>query len=91
MCFFLRAHLQQHVGKVAVCEFEVPFVVELEEGRTVRMLVLEVKIVNFRLLRRVSTLFAHVNLPHTKTRSYETLLLSKDLKKYISLSCGCIP
>jgi hypothetical protein len=59
---FLRAHLQQHVGKVAVRELEVPLVVELEQGRAVRVLVLEVEIVHFRLLRRVAALLANVDL-----------------------------
>lgn len=58
----LRAHLQQHVGEVAVRELEVPLVVELEEGRAVGVLVLEVQVVDLRLLRRVAALLAHVDL-----------------------------
>lgn len=71
MVFFLRAHLQQHVGEVAVGEFEVPFVVELEQSRTVRVLVLEVEIVDFRLLCRVAALFAYVNLRAQRTKSFQ--------------------
>lgn len=43
ICVCLRgvcAHLEQHIGEVAVSELEVPLVVELEQRRAVRMLLL---------------------------------------------------
>ena len=39
-----------------------PLVVELEECRGVRMLLLEVEVVELRLLCRVAAVFAHINL-----------------------------
>lgn len=63
----LRAHLEQHVGEVAVGELEVSLVVELEQRRAVRVLVLQVQVVNLGLLRRVTAFLAHVHLANRKT------------------------
>ena len=62
---FLGADLKQHVGKVVVGKFKVPFVVELEQGRTVRMVLFQMNVVNLGLVRCVSALFANVNLIQT--------------------------
>ena len=45
-----------------VVELEMPLVVKLEQGWAVRMLLLQVDVVNLRLLGRVSTVLTHVNL-----------------------------
>lgn len=56
------SHLEEHVGEVVVGELEVPLVVELEQRRTVRVVLLQVEVVHFRLVRRVAALLAHVHL-----------------------------
>jgi len=45
-----------------VVELEMPLVVKLEQGWAVRMLLLQVDVVNLGLLGRVSTVLTHVNL-----------------------------
>ncbi len=54
--------LQQHAGEARVVELEVPLVVELEEGRAVRVVLLQVEVVQLRLLGRVTAVLAHVDL-----------------------------
>ena len=54
--------MQQHVGEAVVGELEVPLVVELEQSRTVRVVLLEVDVVDLGLVGRVTALFAHVHL-----------------------------
>jgi len=61
-CPLLGAALQQHAGKIAVVELEVSLVVELEEGGTVGVLLLQVDVVHLRLLRRVPAVLAHIHL-----------------------------
>lgn len=61
----LRAHLEQHVGEIAVGELEVSLIVELQQSRAVRVLIFQVKVMNLRLLRRVTTFLAHVHLGTT--------------------------
>lgn len=48
-----------------------PLVVELEQGRTVRVLFLQVKIVDLRLLRRVSAFLTDVDLQNGRFRYIE--------------------
>ena len=59
--------MQQHAGEVVVGELKVPLVVEFEQGRTVRMIVFQVQVVHFRLVRRVTALLANVNLRRNKS------------------------
>jgi len=65
----LSAAGEEHVGKVAVAELEVSLVVELEEGGGEGVLLLQVDVVHFRLLRGVPAIFAHVYLRIAKTIS----------------------
>lgn len=58
----LCAHLEQHVGEIAVGELEMSLIVELQQRRAVRVLIFQVKVMNLRLLRRVTTFLAHVHL-----------------------------
>lgn len=73
------AHLEQHIGEIAVGELEVPLIVELEQRRTVGMLLLQVKIVHFRFVRGVSALLANVHLSDRSKRNniYITRFLIK--------------
>lgn len=57
-----RERAEQVVRKLRVGELEVALVVELEQGRRVRVLLLQVQVVHFRLVRRVAALLAHVHL-----------------------------
>ena len=45
-----------------VVELEMPLVVKLEQGWAVGMLLLQVDVVNLRLLGRVAAVLTHVNL-----------------------------
>ena len=45
-----------------VVELEMPLVVKLEQGWAVRMLLLQVDVVNLGLLGRVAAVLTHVNL-----------------------------
>ena len=45
-----------------VVELEMPLVVEFEQGRAVGVLLLQVDVVDLRLLGRVAAVFTHVNL-----------------------------
>ena len=65
--------MKQHVGKVVVGEFKVPLVVELEQGRTVRMVLFQVDIVNLRFVGRMPALFTDVHL----WTSYKQKLIKK--------------
>lgn len=56
------AHLEQHIGEVTIGELEVPLVVELQQRRAIRMLLLQMKIMHLRLVRRVSAFFTDVHL-----------------------------
>lgn len=53
---------EEHVREVGVVELEVPLVVELEEGRAVGVVVLEVEVVALGLAGGVAALLAHVDL-----------------------------
>lgn len=55
-------HAQQADWKAPLGELEMPLVVELEQGWTVRMPVLEVHIVHFGFVGRVAALLADVDL-----------------------------
>lgn len=57
----------QSVGerKILIVKLKVTFVVKLGQSRTVRMVLLEVQIVFFRLIGGVSAFFAHVHLGST--------------------------
>lgn len=57
--------MKQHIGEVTIGEFEVTFVVKLEQRRAVRMFGLQMDVVYLRLVRRVATFLAHVHLPST--------------------------
>lgn len=63
---YLGAYLEQHVCKVRVGELEVPLVVELEQRGAVRVFLLQVNVVHFRLLGGVSALLANVHLQRAK-------------------------
>ena len=54
--------MKQHVGKVVVGEFKMSLVVELEQGRTVWVVLLQVDVVHLGLVSRVPAFFANVNL-----------------------------
>ena len=54
--------MQQHAGKVAVVEFEMSLVIELEQSRTVRVILLEMEIVKLWLWRGVATVLANIHL-----------------------------
>lgn len=53
---------EQIVGKLRVGELKVPLVVELEQRRRERMVVLQVQVVNLRFAGGVAALLAHVHL-----------------------------
>ena len=58
----LGVDLQQHRGKVGIGELEVPLVVELEERRRVGVVLLQVEVVDLRLLCRGTTVLADIDL-----------------------------
>jgi len=58
----LGVDLQQHRGKVGVGELEVPLVIELEERRRVGVVLLQVEVVDLRLLCRGTTVLADIDL-----------------------------
>lgn len=62
------AYLQKHAREIGVGEFEVAFVVELQESRTVRMVLLEMKVMDLRLGRGMTAVFAHVHLKMDKEK-----------------------
>lgn len=59
---FSGMHAQQADWEASLVELEVPLVVELEQGWTVRMTVLEVHVVHLWLVGGVAALFADVDL-----------------------------
>jgi len=53
----------QHIRcKVGTVEFEMPLVVEFEEGGGVWMLLLQMKVVHLRLLGGVATILTYIHL-----------------------------
>ena len=58
--------MEEHAGKAGVVELEVPLVVELEECWAVRVVLLEVEVVQLRLLRGVATVFTNIDLQNKK-------------------------
>jgi len=58
----LGPHLEQHVSKWGISKFKMSLVVELEEGRTVGVLVFEMNVMDFGFPRGVTALFAYVDL-----------------------------
>jgi len=62
--FFIRlgVDLQQHRGKVRVGELEVSLVVELEECRRERVVLLQVEVVDLGLLCRGTAVLADIHL-----------------------------
>jgi len=80
--------LQQHACKARVVELEVPLVVELEEGRTVRVVLLQVDVVQFRLLGREAAVLANVHLLREKIKSRLKLInIRFSLKKKLVMVC----
>lgn len=57
-----REGAQQIVRERRIGEFEVPLVVELQQGRGEGVVVLQVQIVHLGLICRVAAFFAHVHL-----------------------------
>ena len=64
MIIFIRlgVDLQQHGGKVGVGELEVPLVVEFEERWRVGVVLLQVKVVDLRLLCGVAAVLTDIDL-----------------------------
>ena len=58
----LGVDLQQHGGKVGVGELEVPLVVEFEERWRVGVVLLQVKVVDLRLLCGVAAVLTDIDL-----------------------------
>jgi len=56
------AALQKHAGEVGVVEFEMPLVVELEEGGGVRVVILQMEIVDLGLRGGVAAVLTNVHL-----------------------------
>lgn len=54
--------MQQHVSEIGICELKVTFIVKFEQSGTVRVFVLEVEVVDLRLVGGMTTLFTHVHL-----------------------------
>ena len=54
--------LEKHARKVGVVKLEVSLVVELEEGGAVGVVILQVDVMKFRLLRGEAAVFADVHL-----------------------------
>lgn len=52
-------------GEGTFCELEVSLVVKLEQGRAVRMVLLEMKVMDLGLVARVAALLAHVHFSPT--------------------------
>jgi hypothetical protein len=67
------SHLQKHVGKVWIGEFEMSFVIEFEECWTVGVMFLEMEVMYLWLIGCVPTFFTHV---HLWGRSFEMSQLS---------------
>lgn len=57
-----RQGAQEIVGKRRVCEFEVSLVVELEQSRRERVVVLQVDVVDLWFIGCVAALFTDVHL-----------------------------
>ena len=55
-------YLSVNRGHLVVLELELPFVVALLEGRTVRVILFEVDVVALRVVRGVAAVLANVNL-----------------------------
>ena len=58
----LRTALQEHAGEVGIVELEVSLVVKLEEGGRVRVVLLEVEIVELGLGGGVAAVLTNVHL-----------------------------
>ena len=69
-CPLLGAALQQHARKVTIVELKVSFVVELEEGGAVGVVLLQVQVVDLGLGRRVPAVLAHVHLKCERPLKY---------------------
>ena len=54
--------LEQHTGKTGIVELKVTFVIELQKSRAIRVLLLQVQVVDFRLFGSVATIFADIDL-----------------------------
>lgn len=68
---------QQVVRKGRVGELEVPLVVELQQSRRERMVVLQVDVVHLGLIRCVATLFANVHLKKREKKEKKINIYSK--------------
>ena len=78
--------MKQHVGKVVVGEFKMPLVVELEQGRTVWVVLLQVDVVHLGLVGRVPAFFANVNLfKFSKQISSKSTTLQLENRQFIPL------
>ena len=66
------------------------FIVEFQQGRTVRMFVLQVYVMNFGLIRRVAALFADVYLSKTESQSSakEKIIIIVCRKKWRAARAG---
>lgn len=85
---FILSDLEQDVGKGLVVELEMPLVVELQQGRRVRVVFLEVHVVELRLGRRVTALFADVDLAKTRKKAMnQSIILQNEIVIQNTSSC----
>ena len=87
--------LEKHARKVGVVKLEVSLVVELEEGGAVRVVLLQVDVVQLRLLRREAAVLADVHLEinyfslkNIFNRSRYSFLESVNLEKKLAQLCN---
>jgi hypothetical protein len=65
-----------------------PLVVELQQGRRVRVVFLEVHVVELRLGRRVTALFADVDLAKTRKKAMnQSIILQNEIVIQNTSSC----
>lgn len=83
-----RHRPQQIVGERRIGELKMTLVVELEQGRRERMVLLQVQIVHFRFTCRVATLFADI---HLEKRKHKIQLHSTPTFLHLSLPSFVAP
>ena len=62
MLFFSSINLKKHACKIRIGELEMSLIIEFQECRTVRVIILEVQIVHFRFSGGMTTILTNVNL-----------------------------
>ena len=77
--------MEQETGEIGVAELEVPLVVELEEGGTVGVVLLQVQVVQLGLGGGVATVLTNIHLKRKSNVEFLIINLIKTIGNVISV------